>query len=107
MRRASRSAQRLAGELDVLVVAGAEPTAQQRERLEELRRLIAMLGAHLLVEEGDELEVLRRVARERGTTYVLIGPPPRRRFGEPLVLRILRALPDVDVRVVADRQAPQ
>ena len=39
-----------------------------------------MLGAHLLVEEGDELDVLTRVARERGTTYILLGPPPRRRF---------------------------
>ena len=107
VRRAWRSAQRLAGELDVLVVAGAQPTAQQRQRLEELRRLTAMLGAHLLVEEGEELDVLRRVARERGTTYILLGPPPRRRFGEPLLLQILRALPDVDVRVIADRHAPE
>ncbi len=75
VRRAWRSAQRLAGELDVLVLAGAQPSAEQRRRLEELRRLTAMLGAHLLVEEGDELEVVRRVARERGTTYILLGPP--------------------------------
>ena len=52
-------------------------------------------------------QVLTRVARERGTTYVLLGPPePRKglgRFGEPLVMQILRALPEVDVRVVARR----
>ena len=65
-----------------------------------------MLGAHLLIEEGaDEIETLRRVARERGTTYILIGPPkPSRglgRLNEPLVMRILRALPDLDVRIVA------
>ena len=34
-----------------------------------------MLGAHLLVETGDdELEILTRVARERGTTYLLARP---------------------------------
>ena len=103
VRRAWRSAQRLAGELDVLVLAGTQPSAEQRRRLEELRRLTAMLGAHLLVEEGDELEVLRRVVRERGTTYILLGPPKPSRLREPLLLKLLRALPDVDVRVVAQR----
>jgi two-component system sensor histidine kinase KdpD len=108
VRRAWRSAQRLAGELDVLVISGSRPSAEERERLEALRRLTAMLGAHLLVEEdGDEVEILRRVARGRGTTYVLIGPPqpPRgiARFSEPLVMRILRALPEVDLRIVAQR----
>src|SRR3954447_16210718 len=103
VRRAWRSAQRLGGELDVLVVARQAPSAEQRARLESLRRLAAMLGAHLLVEEGDELEVLPRAARERRTPYILPGPPPRRRFGEPLLLRILRELPGVDVRVVAQR----
>jgi|SRR4051794_2722205 two-component system sensor histidine kinase KdpD len=103
VRRAWRSAQRLGGELDVLVVAKQQASAGQRARLEALRRLTAMLGAHLLIEDGEELEVLTRVAREKGTTYILLGPPPRRRFGEPLLLRILRELPDIDVRVVAQR----
>jgi two-component system sensor histidine kinase KdpD len=113
VRRAWRSAQRLAGELDVLVVVGGpQPSAHERERLEALRRLTAMLGAHLLVEEGgDQVETLRRVARERGTTYVLIGPPkPSRglgRLNEPLVMRILRALPDVDLRIVGERDGRQ
>jgi two-component system sensor histidine kinase KdpD len=95
----------------VLVLHGAKPSAAERERLESLRRLTAMLGAHLLVEEGgDEIETLRRVARERGTTYVLMGPPRPARFREPLILKILRVLPDIDVRIVADRdrrQAPR
>jgi two-component system sensor histidine kinase KdpD len=103
VRRAWRSAQRLSGELDVLVVADSQPSAEQRRRLEELRRMTAMLGAHLLVEDGDALEVLRRVARERGTTYILLGPPKPSRLREPLLLKILRALPDIDVRVVAQR----
>ena len=81
------------------------PTAGEREELETLRRITAMLGAHLLVEEGDdEAKVAARVARERGTTYILIGPPaPRRglgRLAEPLPMRLLRELPDVDVRIV-------
>ncbi len=110
VRRAARSAQRLGGELDVLVVRDpeSEASAAERGRLEALRRIVAMLGAHLLIEEGsDTIAVLERVARDRGTTYVLIGPPaPKRglgRFSEPLIMRILRALPDVDVRVVARR----
>jgi two-component system, OmpR family, sensor histidine kinase KdpD len=114
VRRAARSAQRLSGELDVLVVRDPEskPSKAERERLEALRRLTSVLGAHLLVEEGaDPIPVLERVARERGTTYVLLGPPPPRRglgrFSEPLVMRILRALPDVDVRVVAARERDQ
>ncbi len=47
VRRAWRSAQRLDAELDVLVVRppGREPSAQDRERLEALRRLVSMLGA--------------------------------------------------------------
>lgn len=113
VRRAARSAARVGGELDVLVVRDPEVTASadDRVRLEALRRLAAMVGAHLLVDEGgDEVAVLERVARTRGTTYVLVGSPvPRRGLGrlgsEPQVMRILRALPHVDVRVVARRDA--
>ena len=47
------------------------------------------------------------MAEERGTTYVLVGPPAHRpltrRFIEPLPVRLLEALPGVDVRIVADR----
>jgi two-component system sensor histidine kinase KdpD len=110
VRRAWRSSQRLGAELDVLAVRDPEssPTAEERDELESLRRIAAMLGAHLLVEEGDDVaKVAARVARERGTTYILTGrPPPRRglgRFSEPLPIRLLRELPGVDVRVVAER----
>ena len=51
--------------------------------------------------------MVARVARERGTTYVLMGTPAARnglrRFAEPLTERLLRRLPGVDLRVVADR----
>jgi two-component system sensor histidine kinase KdpD len=112
VRRSWRSSQRLSADLDILVVRdpGREPTAAEREQLENLRRIAAVLGAQLLVEEGDDLaEVAIRVARERGTTYVLMGAPsPRRglrRLVEPVPQRIVRALPGVDVRLVAERSA--
>jgi two-component system, OmpR family, sensor histidine kinase KdpD len=111
VRRAWRSAQRLSAELDILVVRPPErtPSPDERERLEALRRLASVLGAHLIVEEGvDTAAVAERVARERGTTDLLLGPPaPRRglgRFAEPLPMRLVRALPHVDVRIVADRR---
>ena len=110
VRRAARSAQRLDGELDLLYVRpyGREPNAQEREQLEALRRLASVLGAHLLLEEGDDIaEIAARVARERGTTYVLMGVPGGRRgmlrFTEPLHDRLLKLLPGVDLRIVADR----
>ena len=111
VRRSWRSAKRLGGELDLLWVSGADRGASdgERERVEALRRLASVLGAHLLIEPGDDVvEVAARVARERGSTYVLVGAPrPRRaiaRLVRPgLVDRLLRELPGVDVRVVADR----
>jgi two-component system sensor histidine kinase KdpD len=109
VRRAWRSAQRLQAELDILWVAPHEPTAEEREQLDALRRLATLLGAHLLVEPGDDVaETVKRVAAERGTTYVLMGTPrPRsalRRLAAPaLPYRLLQRLPGVDLRIVADR----
>jgi two-component system sensor histidine kinase KdpD len=117
VRRAWRSAQRLDGELDVLVVRppGREPSAEARERLEALRRLTSMLGARLRVEEGEDVAAVAiSLARSLGSTYVLMGAPaPRRglgRLNDSLLTRLLRGLPGVDVRIVADptlrEQAP-
>jgi two-component system, OmpR family, sensor histidine kinase KdpD len=109
VRRAWRSAQRLDAELDVLVVRppGREPSASDRERLEALRRLVSMLGARLRVEEGEDAAAIAvSVARSLGSTYVLIGAPsPRRglrRLNDSLLTRLLRGLPGVDIRIVAD-----
>lgn len=109
VRRAWRSAQRLGAELDILWVQAREPTTPEREQLEALRALAALLGAHLLVEHGaDVAATARRVAAERGTTYVLVGmSSPRNRLWclirPALPLRLLQLLPGVDVRIVADR----
>jgi two-component system sensor histidine kinase KdpD len=108
IRRAWRSAQRLGADLDVLIVLGREPTESEREQIEAFRRLGSLLGAEVLVEEGDDItEVAARVAGERRTTYVLIGTPSARRglgrLSEPLTDRLVRALPGIDVRIVADR----
>jgi two-component system sensor histidine kinase KdpD len=109
VRRAWRSAQRLGAELDVLWVTDEEATPEQREQLAALRRLTSVLGAHLLVERGPDIAlVTQRVARDRGTTYVLMGTPaPRgalRRLLQPaLPFRLISLLPGVDLRIVADR----
>jgi len=110
VRRAWRSAQRLGAELDVLwVTQEEEPTDSENEQLAALRRLTSVLGAHLLVEHGPDVAlVAQRVARERGTTYILMGPPrPRgalqRLMTPALPIRLMTMLPGVDLRIVADR----
>jgi two-component system, OmpR family, sensor histidine kinase KdpD len=109
VRRAWRSAQRLGAELDLLWVASHDPNEHQREQLDALRRLSAVLGAHLLIESGHDVALTtQRVAHDRGTTYLLIGTPkPQsalRRLTEPaLPCQLLELLPGVDLRIVADR----
>jgi two-component system sensor histidine kinase KdpD len=108
IRRAWRSAQRYGAELDLLYVSAGKMSSEQTEQLESLRKLATLLGAHFLVESGSDVaEVAARIARMRGTTYVLIGRPSERRglgkLKEPLALRLLRLLPGVDLRIVTDR----
>ncbi len=113
VRRAWRSAQRLDADLDVLVVRppGRPPSPEDRKRLEDLRRLVSMLGVRLRVEEGEDVAAVAiATAHSLGSTYVLMGTPsPKRGLarlgGSPersLLMRLLRGLPGVDVRVVAD-----
>jgi two-component system sensor histidine kinase KdpD len=109
VRRAWRSAQRLGAELDLLWVADHDPNHEEQDQLDALRRLASVLGAHLLIEHGDDIALTaQRIAHERGTTYLLIGAPkPRgalRRLTQPaLPYRLLALLPGVDLRIVADR----
>jgi two-component system sensor histidine kinase KdpD len=109
VRRAFRSAQRLGGELDLLWVKPPGRTTEDQERaLAALRQLAAVLGAHVLVEEADDIVgTVARVAAARGTTYILMGRsrPPRGlgRLRRPLPQRLSERLPGVDLRIVADR----
>ena len=109
VRRAWRSAQRLGAPLDVLWVQPSRDLGDEEDRgLRALRRLCALLGAELHVAESDDVaRAAREFARERGTTYVLIGyPHPARgieRFRDALPIRLVRALEGIDVRIVADR----
>ena len=110
VRRAWRSAQRLGAELDLLWVKrpGHRPSREEQDQLDAIGRLAAVLGAHVLIEEGDDVaQTVKEVAEEKGSTYVLIGTPSPRtgldRFRPALPTRLIEALPGVDLRVVADR----
>jgi two-component system sensor histidine kinase KdpD len=110
VRRAFRSAQRLGAELDLLWVRPPSKrlSADEEQWLAALRELASVLGAHLLVEESDDVaRTIADVARRRGTTYVLMGkaraPRALGRLRTPLAQRIMEFAPGVDVRIVADR----
>jgi two-component system, OmpR family, sensor histidine kinase KdpD len=108
VRRAWRTAQRLGAELDILVMLARKPSDAEREQIEALQRLGSLLGAEVIVVDGDDLpEVAARVASERGTTQVVMGSPAQhtglRRLSPPLTERLMRAMPGVDLRIVADR----
>lgn len=111
VRRAWRSAQRLGTDLDLLwVKKPGQPIEGEVERqVTALRQLASVLGAHLLIEEHDDMvAAAARVVRERGSTYIMVGEsrPPRglARLREPLPQRLMRATPPgVDVRIVAHR----
>jgi two-component system, OmpR family, sensor histidine kinase KdpD len=111
VRRAWRSAQRLGTDLDLLWVKppGAPIDGECERQVSALRRLASVLGATFLIEENDDVVAgAARVARERGSTYIMVGESaPARGFArlrEPLPQRLMRATPPgVDVRIVAGR----
>jgi two-component system, OmpR family, sensor histidine kinase KdpD len=110
LRRAWRSAQRLDADIDVLWVrkAGRSMPDDQTVALAALRRLAQILGAHFLEEESDDvIAAVRATVIDRGTTYVYIGTPERRRLEEvargAFLERLIEALPGVDIRIAADR----
>jgi two-component system sensor histidine kinase KdpD len=110
LRRAFRSGQRLGSEVDALWVRrpSHELSEQETEALAALRRLGSILGTHFLEVEGDDLvSAVKQVVRERGSTYVFVGTPDESRRTEilrgSLVSRLVRELPGIDIRVVADR----
>jgi two-component system sensor histidine kinase KdpD len=110
LRRAFRSGQRLGSEIDAVWVRrpGQQLSEQEAVSLAALRRLAAILGAHFIELEGDRLpDAVKQLVRERGSTYVFLGTPDESRRREvlrgSLVSKLVRELPGVDIRVVADR----
>jgi two-component system, OmpR family, sensor histidine kinase KdpD len=110
LRRAWRSAERAGSELDALWVRepGMKLTEEEQVSLAALRRLASILGAHFIEEEGEDLvRTIRHVVIDRGATYVLLGTPDESRRREilrgSLVSALVRSLPGVDVRVIANR----
>jgi two-component system, OmpR family, sensor histidine kinase KdpD len=110
LRRAWRSSQRLNAEIDALWVRRPDErlTEKRAVALAALRRLAALLGVHFLEEESDDvIGAVRAAVVERGTTYLYIGTPERRRSDEilrgSLLTRLIEALPGVDIRIAADR----
>jgi len=110
LRRAFRSGQRLGSEIDVLWVRrpGQELSEEEAVGLAAMRRLAGILGAHFIEVEGDNLpDTIKRYVNERGSTYVFLGTPDESRRTEilrgSLVSKLVRELPGVDIRVVADR----
>ena len=110
LRRAWRSSQRLSAEIDALWVRRPDErlTEERAVALAALRRLAALLGVHFLEEESDDvIGAVRAAVVERGTTYLYIGTPERRRSDEvlhgSLLTRLIEALPGIDIRIAADR----
>ncbi len=110
LRRAWRSSQRLNAEIDALWVRRPDErlTDERSVALAALRRLAALLGVHFLEEESDDvIGAVRAAVVERGTTYLYIGTPERRRADEvlhgSLLTRLIEALPGIDIRIAADR----
>ena len=110
LRRAWRSSQRLNAEIDALWVRRPDErlTDERSVALAALRRLAALLGVHFLEEESDDvIGAVRAAVVERGTTYLYIGTPERRRADEvlhgSLLTRLIDALPGIDIRIAADR----
>jgi two-component system sensor histidine kinase KdpD len=111
IRRAWTIAERLGGELDLLWVTPPEQ-ADDREtdrRVDELRRLAAVFGAHMIVETDRSVaRAVARVASRCESTHIVMGTPhPRQRFGRPgrsLVDEIVASDPGLDVVLVGDRQ---
>ena len=100
---ARRSARRAGG----APTRAAEASPEDRAGLEALRWLTSMLGGRCASRRTKtRRRSVVRVARAQRNTYILMGPPSgRKRFGrlsEPLLMRLMRGLPGVDVRVVSD-----
>ncbi len=109
---AFRTAERLLATFDVLWVQTDAADIVEDENVAALRRLVSTLGGNLIVSRGtDIVQAAARVAQERGSTYLLIGQPSRRRAvgrsaHRKLPLRLMAMLPGVDLQIVALADVP-
>jgi two-component system sensor histidine kinase KdpD len=109
IRRAWRLADRLQAELLAVFVAPpgwSRASDADRKQLALNLRTAEDLGAEVVqIASGDVATELARVARERNVTRIVIGHSARGRLYElvfgSVVNKLLRALPDIDVHVVA------
>ena len=107
---AYRVARRLAAPFDVLWVRPANgPPLDEGPggEIAALERLVSTLGGELLIRRGGDLvEVAKEVAGDRGATSLVVGRPRRRTAlgllaHRRLPLQLMRAVPGVDVQIVA------
>ncbi len=111
VRHAWTIAERLGGELDLLWVSARHEAddPESNRRMDELRRLAAVFGAHLIVETDRSIAgAVARVAARRGSTYIVMGTPHLHRgigrSGRSLVDQIVAGTPSLDVVLVGDPQ---
>ena len=117
LRRAWRVADRLQAELLAVFVASRgwnNASEADRKALAANLQVAEDLGAEVIQLQGDAATELVRLARERNVTRIVIGHSERSRWHELLhgsvVNKLLCALPDIDINVVAsgtDRPADQ
>jgi NitT/TauT family transport system ATP-binding protein len=105
--RGSRLARRAGGSCTVLAVTPPGTDADTDPRLRRLGDLAALTGARFLARAGDDpSRVIEEVARELVVGHLVLGMPAAPgwagRFRRTtLVDRLLRALPDVDLHILA------
>jgi two-component system, OmpR family, sensor histidine kinase KdpD len=103
---AFRTAERLHAPFDVLWVRADDDATASQDEVAALERLIDTLGGSLIQRSGDLVAAAAQVARERGSTYLLMGRPTRRnQLGRlahgHLPLELMSALPEIDLQIVA------
>jgi two-component system, OmpR family, sensor histidine kinase KdpD len=114
VRRASRMATRIKGELHVLHIVASEGTRRaQDEQLELLRQLTSDVGAHWHeVQADDPAQAIIDFARTHQITQIVVGSSGRSRWqelkgGGSIVRKIslLAATAGIDVHIIARRHA--
>ena len=105
--RGSRLARRAGGSCTVLAVTPPGIDADSDPRLRHLRDLAALTGARFLIRAGDDpSRSIEEVVRELVVRHLVVGMPAAPGWAgrfrrETLVDRLLRALPDLDLHILA------